>query len=132
MQASGLESYKNVAYFEYDFGKHGGAVGDISVGGDALPAGAIITGGLVHVKTAFVGATATMAVKALSSEDILAATAVASLTLNALFAVVPVPQTSNTWIRLTSNLTALTFTVATAAFTAGKAVAALEYLITTE
>ena len=131
MQKSGLEPKKNVAYFEYDFSKHGGAVGDISVGGDAIPAGAIITGGAVHVKTAITsGGASTVAITALSAGDILAATAKASLSLNALLATVPVPQTANTWLRLASNLTALTFTPAVAALTAGKIVVALEYFIT--
>lgn len=131
MQESGLSSAKKVAYFEYDFAKHGGAVGDITVEGDVVPADAVITGGGIHVKAAVTsGGAATMAIKALSAADILAATAKASLSLNALIETVPVPQTGSTWIRTTSALTALTFSPAVAALTAGKVVVALEYFVT--
>ncbi len=129
MQASGLESYKNVAYFEWDHDKHGGLIGDTPVGGDALPAGAVITGGMVYVKKGLAGSGAFMAVRALGVSDILAATEVANLTENALLAIAPVPQTAGTWIRLTANLTALVFTPSVAAITAGKIVVALEYFI---
>lgn len=129
MQASGLESYKNVAYFEWDFEKHGGLIGDIPVGGEALPAGAVITDGMVYVKKGLAGSGAFMAVRAIGAGDILAATEVANLTENALRAVVPVPQTAATWVRLPANLTALVFTPSVAAITAGKIVVALEYFI---
>ena len=134
MRASGLENYKNVAYFEYNFAKHGGAISSISVQGASIPAGSVIVGGMIHVKTAGVGVNGTMAIgtAAGSTTNILGATAVASLTLNALLATVPVPQTANTWIRLTSNLTALLFTIATTAFTAGRVLVALDYYTTEE
>ena len=127
MKTSGLVESVRVAMWEYDFAKHGGAVGDISVPGDVIMNGAIIIDGLIHVKTAFVGATATIAVKALSANDIKAATAVASFSLNALLPIVPVGSAA-TAIRVTSNITALTFTVAVAPLTAGKAVVAIQYL----
>ena len=131
MQEHGLESSKSVAYFEFDFATHGGAVSAITVAGSRpIPSGAVITSGVIHVKTAATsGGSATVAIHALSSEDILAATAVASLSLNALLDVVPDGAIAN-MIRATSNITALTFTVATAALTAGKIVVALEYFVT--
>ena len=49
MQRQGLEPAKRVAYFEYDFARDGGAVGDIAMRGDSLPEGAIVTSGMVHV-----------------------------------------------------------------------------------
>lgn len=132
MQATGLEPKKDVAYFEYDFSKHGGAVGDITVEGDALPAGALIDIGKVHVKTACTsGGSATVVITALSSGDIMASTAVASLSANALLDTEPDGTAAN-MIRTTSNLTSLTFTIGTAALTAGKIAVALEYYITSE
>jgi len=130
MKTSGLENAKKVAYFEYDFSIHGGTAGDITVYGDPIVSGAIITSGMIHVRTACTSAgSATVAIKALTSEDILAATAKASLTANALIDTVPV-GTAATSIRCTSTIQALTFTVATAALTAGKIVVALEYVVT--
>jgi hypothetical protein len=74
--------------------------------------------GIVHVKTACTsGGSATIAIQALAAEDILAATAVASFSLNALLDVVPV-GTAATMIRCTAA-TQLTFVIATAALTAG-------------
>ena len=130
MKKTGLATSKGVAYFEYDFSKHGGAVGAITVSGDVIPEGAIITSGIHHITEAVTsGGSATVAVKALSSEDLLAATAKASLTLNALIDTVPDGAAAN-MIRVTSNITALTYTVAVAALTAGKIVTALEYVVT--
>ncbi len=126
----GLESKKGVAYFEYDFAKHGGAVGDITVYGDGIPKGAVINNGIIHAKAAITsGTAATIAIKAIGSEDVLAAYTGASLTLNALKAVVPV-GTAATSFRVTSSINSLTFTVASVALTAGKAVVALDYWVT--
>ena len=129
MQQSGLEPYKSIAYFEYDFAVHGGAVGDIAVPGTPVPPGAIITSGVIQVKQAVTSeGAATVAAKALSDEDILAATAKSALTANALLDVVPNGAAAN-MIRLTAHLTTLTLTVAEAALTAGKILIALEYLV---
>ena len=130
MKATGLENSKSVAYFEYDFSKHGGAVGDIAVTGDVIPKGAIITGGMAHVKVACAsGGSATVAAKAINTADVMAAQALANLTLNARRDVVPNNTAANS-ILLTSNLTALTFTIGTAALTAGKIVIALDWIET--
>ena len=108
MQRQGLEPAKRVAYFEYNFDRDGGAVGDIDMRGDALPEGAIVTSGMVHVVAAVTSdGAATVALKLLGAGDILAATAKASLTANALIDTVP---------------------VGTAALKTGKIVCALEYL----
>jgi len=128
MQNIGLETGKKIAFFEYDFAVHGGAAGDIEVEGTPIPSGAIIKEGIIHVKNAVTsGGSATLQIKALSTDDILASTAKASLTLNALIATVPVGTAASS-IRATSNITALTFTVGTAALTAGKVMVALEYV----
>lgn len=106
------------AVFEYDFALHGGAVSTITVGPKLLPAGAIVMDGVIHVKTAPTsGGSATVALHLLSSEDILAATAIASLTLNSLHDTVPV-GTAATMLRCTAA-TQLSVVIATAALTAG-------------
>jgi len=129
MQPSGLISYKGVALFEYSFAIHGGAVGAIAVSGDAIPIGAVITGGLVDVPVAVLGgAGATLAISAVGAGDIVVAAAIAGFGLNTLMAVVPVPQTANTWIRLAATLTAITFTPAVNPLTAGRVRVALEYI----
>jgi hypothetical protein len=128
MQAYGLESGLRVAAFEYDFSKHGGAVGAISVYGHGIPAGAFIYGGLIHVVTALTsGGAATIACGFLATDDIIAATAVSSWSLNAKLAIVPV-MTAASALRMTSADNILTVTVATAALTAGKFVLSAVYL----
>ena len=127
MQNSGLSPMKYVADFRYDFAKDGGAVGDIELG-PYLPVNAIITSGMIHVETAATsGGSATVALKVNTAEDVLAATAVGSLTLNALLDVVPV-GTAATAIRTTA-LKKLTMTIATATLTAGKIRVVLEYYL---
>ncbi len=127
MQSCGLDNEKEVSYFQYDFSRNGGAVGDILVNGNPIPEGAIIDRGKIHVKTAVTsGGSATVAIKAQGTGDILAATAISSLTLNALLD--PVTDgTAAKSIRTTSTIKALTFTVGTAALTAGVVLVAIEY-----
>ena len=130
MGTQGLENAKKVAYFEYDFSKDGGAVGDITLRGSALPIGAIVNMGLIHVQTAVTsGGSATLALKLINAEDVVAATAKASLTLNALLDTVP-DGTAATSVRIVTAGTKLVATVAVAALTAGKLIVPLEYYIT--
>lgn len=127
MERRGLEPAKRVAYFEYDFSRDGGAVGDIDLRGDGIPEGAIVTDGKIHVQTAVTsGGLATVALKLLSAEDVLAATAKATLSANAILDVVPV-RTAATSIRNTTAGAKVVATVAVEALTAGKFVVALEY-----
>lgn len=105
--------------FVYDFAKHGGAIGSITVGPKLIPAETIIWHANIRVITAPVGTNATIALHLLSSEDVLAATAITSFTLDALLVGVPVPQTANTWLLCTAA-TQLTVVIATTALTAGK------------
>lgn len=127
MKRRGLEPVKRVAYFEYDFARDGGAVGDINLRGDAIPDDAIVVNGKVHVNTAVTsGGSATVALKMLTAADIMGATAVASLSANAILDVVPV-GTAATAIRNTTAGVQLKATVAVAALTAGKFTVALEY-----
>jgi len=132
MQQCGLENYKKVALFEYSYAKHGGAVGEITVYGNPIPKGSIIKEGIIYVKTAVTSdGSATMKIKALTTDDILASTGKASFTLSALLATVPVGSAA-TSILVTSDITALTFTVGTAALKTGKVCVALEYVPPTE
>lgn len=65
------------AYAEYSFATDGGAVGDITLRGDSIPAGAVITEVLLQVDTAVTsGGAATLAVRAESAGDLQAAAAV--------------------------------------------------------
>ena len=130
MRSTGLATRKGVAYFEFDFAKHGGAIAAITVEGDEIPKGAIITSGIHHITAAVTSdGNATVAVMALGAGDLLTATAKSSLTLNALIDTVPDGAATN-MIRVTSNITSLTYTVAVAALTAGKIVTAVEYVVT--
>ena len=129
MIETALEGRVGLAVFEYDFAKHGGAVGAITVGPKLLPKGAIISDGLIHVKTAVTSAgAATLQIKAVGADDILASTAKASLTLNAILDTV-CDGTAANMIRCTAY-TQLTFTVGTAALTAGVVAVALRYSVT--
>jgi hypothetical protein len=128
MRTSPLESNCRQASFQYDFTRHGGAVGAITVPGDNIPADAIILDGIIRVNTAVTSSgLATVAIMAQGAADILAATAKASLTLNALLNTVPV-GTAATAIRLTAAITGLTFTVGTEALTAGKITVSLRWM----
>jgi hypothetical protein len=128
MQNSPLEGRLGWAVFEYDFDKHGGAQGAINVGPKLLPPGAIIMDGIIHVKTACLGSSGTLQVKAVGTDDILTATNVSSLTLNALIDIVPV-GTATTMIRCTAH-TLLVCTIATTDFTAGKVAIGLRWGMT--
>lgn len=131
MGLNGLKSEKRVSYFEYDFAKNGGDIGAISVPGQGIPKGAIINDGIIHVSDAVLSAgAATVSIGAVAAGDILAATAKASLSANALLDTIPV-GTAATSIRTTANISSLIFTVAVAALTAGKIVAAIEWYPTT-
>jgi len=128
METSPLENNCRQACFTYDFAKHGGAVSAITVYGDNIPKDAIILDGIIRVNTAGVGATATVAIMAQAANDIATAIAVASLTLNAKLDVVPV-GTAATCILLTAAIKSLTFTIATAALTAGKITVSLRWML---
>lgn len=127
MQRRGLEPVKRVAYFEYDFARDGGAIGDIPLRGDSLPDGAIVTDGKIDVNTPLVSTgPATVALKLLTAADTLDPTPVADWSSNAIMDVIPA-RTAATAIRNTANGTQLQATVADAALIGGKFVVALEY-----
>ena len=128
MQESALVGKHREANFLFDFAKHGGVTGEITVGPKVLPPQAIITSGIIRVVTAVTSdGAATLQIKAVGADDILASTAKGSLTLDALIDIVPV-GTAATSI-LTTAYTQLTFTVGTADLTAGKVHVCLRYFM---
>lgn len=128
-----LENFKQVGMWEYDFAKDGGAVGDITLRGPKLPVGAIIYGpGKIKVYTAVTSdGSATVALKITTAEDVLAATAKATLSANALLDAVTDGTAANA-VTVATAAKGVTATVAEAALTAGKFVVALEYIVPTD
>jgi len=118
----------------YDFAEHGGAIGAIGLG-VTLPDNAIVVGGFVDVVTTCTTAGAdagTMAIHVQTAGDIVAAVAV-STAGNAwdagLHAIIPKADTpESTGIKLTAARV-ITATIATQAFTAGKFVVFLYYVV---
>ena len=105
-----------IAKATYDFSVHGGAVGDIALD-LKLPDNAIVYQGLIDVVTdPTSGGAATVALQIEGTADLLAATAIASVTGQ--LDTVPDGTAANV-VKLTAEQT-LTAVVATAALTAGK------------
>lgn len=126
-QASSRATRVGLALFTYDFAVDAGAQGAIVIGANRLPSGAVIMDGMIFVETACTsGGSATVAIHVQVAEDILAATAVASLTLDALLDTVAVGSAA-TAIKCTAAR-GLTFTIATADLTAGVITVALRYM----
>jgi hypothetical protein len=128
MERKGLAPGKQVAYWEYDFAKDGGAIGVITLRGSGLPAGAIITNGMIHVVTAVTsGGDVTVELGVETDDDVLGSTLKANLDTGDLLDTVPV-GTAATAILTTTAGAGVTMTIGVAAITAGKFVVALEYL----
>jgi hypothetical protein len=126
MVSSSLATRVGLAIFEYDFAVDAGAQGAIIVGANRIPAGSIILDGIIWIVTAPTSeGSATVAISALSANDLLTATAIASLTLNSFHDIVPV-CTAATVLRATAAI-GCTFTIATADLTAGKIAVAIRY-----
>ncbi len=126
-----LKEQKGVAQGQYSFAVQGGAVGTVNLkdadGKDLkLPANAIITNVIIDVLTAPTsGGSATIAVSAVSAGDLLAATAIGSVT----GIVQGIPANSvGTAIKLASEKT-VTASIAVAALTAGKFNVQVEYIV---
>lgn len=131
--AKELHKTKNVLKAVYDFSVSGGAVGDIGLLDDdgnpaKIPANAIVTRVLIDVLTAPTsGGSATVAGKLVNAADLLAATAIASIT--GFVAGKPDEAVANL-VKPTSE-TQVKITVAVAALTAGKFNMFLEYNLST-
>ena len=126
-----LKEQLGVAMGTYSFATQGGAIGTINLkDGDGkdlkLPANAIIKNVVIDVLTAPTsGGSATIAVTAVSSGDLKAATAIASFT--GILQGIPA-NTVGTAIKLSSEKT-LSMAIAVAALTAGKFNVLVEYVV---
>ena len=104
----------------YNFATDGGAVGDITLRGDAIPPGAIITDVLIHVDTALTsGGAATVALKAESAADLNAADVISGAPWSSTGAKRG-DLTATTAPVKTTAARSIVATVGTAALTAGK------------
>lgn len=126
--------FLRVARATYDFAEHGGAISAINLG-VTLPDNAVIVGGFVDVVTTCTTAGAdagTMALHVQGANDIVSAIAVSNAANPwdaGLHAIVPKANTpESTGIKLTAAR-AITATIATQAFTAGKFNLFLYYLV---
>jgi hypothetical protein len=126
-----LDGQKGSVRAKYDFATQGGAVSTINLldeEGNAvkLPDNAIITDVIIDVITAPTsGGSATIAVGAVASNDLLGATAIASFT--GILQGVPDDAVAN-MIKLSAEAT-LDMTIATAALTAGKFIVFVDYVV---
>ena len=129
MTTQGLDSYKQVAYAEYDFAKDGGAVGDITLRGGVLPAGAYITRAWLDVVTALTsGGAATVALKSKAAGDLLPATGIATFAADTFMGLGPAVNGGQV-VGPTTTHTCIKATVAAAALTAGKFTVMVEYVV---
>ena len=132
-QAIGLHRAYNVIKGVYDFAVDGGAVGQINLKDDkgnliSLPVGAIVTKAYIDVITTLTsGGSATIAVGAQASGDLLAATAVASWAAGLLAA--DAVGTVATMKKIATSDKPLRLDIAVAALTAGKAKVFIEYVL---
>jgi hypothetical protein len=118
--AAGLGMF-GVAHAIYNFATDGGAIGLITPALNVLiPANAIVMGGIINPTTAPVGATATIAFgtsAGSSATSLKAATAIATYSIDALLATVPVFTAASSFkMSAAGNIT---LTVAVAPLTAG-------------
>lgn len=128
MTAGSAMGGKKYARGLYDFATDGGAVGDITLRGDTIPSGAIITDALIHVDTAVTsGGAATVAIKTESAADINAADAVSGAPWSTTGAKRG-DFTATTAPIKTTAARSIVATVATAALTAGKFSVLVEYV----
>lgn len=124
-----------VARATYDFAVDGGAIGPHTLG-VTLPVGAIVTGGFIDVITTCVTAGAdagTMAISVQAANDIVTATAV--VTAGDIWdagrhAIAPKSNTPETTsVKVTTTAKLITATIAVQAFTAGKFIVFLNYVL---
>ncbi|MCP4747984.1 MAG: hypothetical protein GY874_17880 [Desulfobacteraceae bacterium] len=129
MQSTGLTPHKRLAFFEFNAQRHGTGQGQISVKGDPIPAGSVITGGFAAVKTGFAPTEAATLAAKVQDTDILPATAATELAAGALINLV-FDGSAETMIGLTSPLLTLEFNITGADLTAGHILIILEYVVT--
>lgn len=108
------------AVAEYDFAVDGGAVGDIALRGDQIPAGAVVLDALVYVDTVLAsGGAATVALKLEDAADLNAAGAFDGAPWSAVGPVRPDFTSADPPIETTDDRDVVA-TVAAAALTGGK------------
>lgn len=124
--AGGSQSRMIVA--EYDFAKHGGAQGNITIG--ALPNGVWVIGGFMNVETAPVGVGASIGVTLESAGDIVAVAAIAGApwSTTGKKAISPKRNTPESTSVLTTAARSLLFVISAADLTAGKVQIYLEIM----
>jgi hypothetical protein len=115
-----------LAVFEYDFAVDGGVASAIVIGAGRLPAGAIISDGIILIVTAIVGTTSTLAIHVTGANDILTATAEASLTVGLLVDTTCDGAATN-MVEVGAAPAGCTFTIGTNDLTAGKVRVGLRY-----
>lgn len=119
---------KKYATAYYSFATDGGAVGDITLRGDSLPSGAIITDALIHVDTALTsGGAATVAIKTEGAADINAADLISGAPWSTTGAK-RADFTATTAPVKTTAARNIVATVGTATLTAGKFSVVVEYV----
>lgn len=117
-----------LARAKYEFALDGGVVGDITLRGDSIPSGAIITDALIHVDTVLTsGGAATVAIKTESAADINAADAISGAPWSTTGAKRG-DFTATTAPIKTTAARSIVATVAVAALTAGKFSVVLTYV----
>lgn len=134
----GRDSRRRVAVYQYDFGKLGGAVGEISLIGPSLPEGAVIVESyfdVLIVPTS--GGGATISVGVVTATDLNAADAISGVPWSSVAQVDPDNGPSagaeSGYIRIGSTGSRIArITVATADLTAGRFFVVLAYDIVTE
>lgn len=128
LQAGTAMGDRKYAVGYYSFATDGGAVGDITLRGDTIPSGAIITDALIHVDTALTsGGAATVAIKTEGAADINAADAISGVPWSTTGAKRG-DFTATTAPIKTTAARSIVATVATAALTAGKFTVVIEYV----
>lgn len=116
------------AVAKYDFALDGGAVGDIALRGDTIPAGAVIIDTLIKVETVLTsGGAATVAVKAEGAADLNAADAISGAPWSSTGTKHGDLTATSAPVTTTAKRTP-TATVAVAALTAGKFTVMIAYV----
>lgn len=113
---------------EYDFARHGGAQGSITIGN--LPSGAWILGGWMNVETAPVGAGASIGISSEGAGDIVAVAAIAGApwSTTGKKAIIPKRNTPESTSILTTAARNISFVISGADLTAGKVQLYLEIM----
>ena len=113
----------------YDFATDGGAIGDVTLRGGALPKNAVVTGGYIYNHTAMTsGGSATVAIN-IPTDDaagLKAATAYGTIGAAGAVALIQTGAAAN-FSEITTAEREITISIATAALTAGAFTLVLEY-----